>query len=51
MEDYQTIYVTVAVKIKNDCDPQEVIWNCDYNFIDDNIIDTEIVSMRGEPLI
>ena len=39
----KTIYFTVAVRVNDDVDIDDVFENCDYNFSHEEIIDTEIV--------
>lgn len=44
----QTMYVVVQVKIDEDLDAQDVISNCDYSFLGDGILDTEIVEVYDQ---
>jgi hypothetical protein len=42
------VYVTVKVEIHDDADSYESIENCDYSFLGDGIIDTEIVAISDK---
>jgi len=44
-----TIYVQVAVKIADNCDPLEAIQECDYMFEGDGILSHEIVDVTTTP--
>lgn len=42
----KTIYVTVAVRVKDKADAQEVVSEMDYSLVHDDIIGTEIVDFN-----
>lgn len=44
----KTIYVTVAVRVKDDADAHGTIAECDYSFTGDGIISTEIIKVFDE---
>jgi hypothetical protein len=47
-DDVHTIEVTVRVTICGSADPQDVINDCNYEFIHDKIVNTEIVDVNTE---
>ena len=47
-DEYRRIELTVAVWIKEDADPQDVISEMDYTMTHDHIVDTEIVDINTE---
>jgi len=47
-EEYRRIEVTVAVWIKEDADPSDVVSEMDYNMTHDDIVDTEVVDINTE---
>jgi hypothetical protein len=44
----KTIYVEVAIRIKDGADVLETISECDYSFTGDGIISTEIIGVTDE---
>lgn len=47
-DDVRTVEVVVRVKIRGSADIADVISNCNYDFIHDAIVDTEIVDVSTE---
>jgi hypothetical protein len=47
-DDVRTVEVVVRVKIRSSADIDDVISNCNYEFIHDAIVDTEIVDINTE---
>lgn len=47
----KTIFVKVAVRVNDDADVDDVMQNCDYNFIHNQVTSTEIIdySYEGSP--
>jgi len=40
--------VTAVITLRDDCDPQEVFENMDYNFSDPAIVNTELTDVEVE---
>jgi hypothetical protein len=47
-EEYRRIEVTVAVWIKEDADPSDVVSEMDYHMTHPDIVDTEVVDINTE---
>jgi hypothetical protein len=43
----KVVFVNVKIIVKPDADIQEIISECDYEFIHDDIVETEIVDFNG----
>jgi hypothetical protein len=39
----KTFYVTVKIQVEDDADVNDVVENCNYSFIHDDILNTEII--------
>ena len=48
MDDYRRIEVTVAIWIKEDADPSDVVSEMDYSMTHPDIVDTEVVDINTE---
>tara|TARA_B110000503_G_C6987610_1_gene345936 strand:+ start:137 stop:286 length:150 start_codon:yes stop_codon:yes gene_type:complete len=48
MDEYRRIEVTVAIWIKDDADPQDVVSEMDYRMTHPDIVDTEVVDINTE---
>ena len=48
MDGYRRIEVTVAIWIKEDADPSDVVSEMDYNMTHPDIVDTEVVDINTE---
>ena len=47
-EEYRRIEVTVAVWIKQDSDPKDVVFEMDYHMTHDDIVDTRVIDVNTE---
>ena len=43
----KVVFVNVKIIVEPDADIQEIISECDYEFIHDDIVETEIVDFNG----
>jgi hypothetical protein len=48
MDEYRRIEVTVAIWIKEDADPNDVVSEMDYNMTHPDIVDTEVFDINTE---
>ena len=48
MDEYRRIEVTVAIWIKEDADPNDVVSEMYYNMTHPDIVDTEVVDINTE---
>lgn len=42
----KAVYITVAMQVRKDADPQEVVAELDYNITHPDVVSTEIVDQR-----